>query len=60
MGEKKKKKTRLFASLADDFLFLNVEYCYLHGNAEADGKFSTNCWMDHAGFLELLQEIFLC
>lgn len=35
---------RLFASLADDFLFPNVGYRYLHGNAEADGKFSTNCW----------------
>lgn len=34
---------RLFASRADDFLFLNVECRYLHGNAEADGKFSTNC-----------------
>lgn len=36
-------EARLFASLADDFLFLNVEYRYRHGNAEADGKFSSNC-----------------
>lgn len=49
---------RLFASLADDFLFLNVEYRDLHGNAEADGKFSTNCWTALAS-PELLQEIFL-